>query len=94
MKKEGHDHNLDTNLNDLVVLIERVQAFNLLLKDYMDFKTCNYDDLTKNANALLVLNELERTKDEHILLSCQIDDLLKTALGKLQDSITLSKQKI
>lgn len=91
MKNEGHDQNIQDKLNDLAVLIERVQAFNTLIKDYIDFKEFKYEDLTKNDNALLVLNELNRTKQEHILLNCQIDELLNTALTKIEETITLIK---
>jgi hypothetical protein len=51
--------------------IEKVQAFNLMQEDYIDFK-----EITNTSDALVTLYELTRTKDAHILLGYTMDDML------------------
>lgn len=68
-------------LNSISCLTEQIQAYNLLQEDYIDYiKNNNVKELKgigEDKNPLiidtLVLNELKRTYDAHILLSKEID---------------------
>lgn len=62
------------------IFLEEIDHLNLLQEDYIDFR--EYEDEAKgnlSVNALLTLNELRRTKKEHITLSHVIDEKIEKA---------------
>lgn len=62
------------------IFLEEIEHLNLLQEDYIDFQ--EYKDEAKGnlqINALLTLNELRRTKKEHITLSHVIDEKIGSA---------------
>ena len=72
-------------LDSMTCLTEQIQAYNLLQEDYIDYiKNNNVKELRgigEDKNPLitdaLVLRELQRTHDAHILLSYEIDNKIK-----------------
>ena len=72
-------------LDSMSCLTEQIQAYNLLQEDYIDYiKNNNVKELRgigEDKNPLiidaLVLHELKRTYDAHILLSYEIDNKVR-----------------
>ena len=67
------------------ILLEAIGNISRLQEDYIDFS--EYEDEKGNmlSNALLTLNELRRTKAEHITLSYVIDEKITEANKIVQD---------
>lgn len=66
------------------ILLEAIGNLSSLQLDYIDFE--EYSDKTENdvTNALLTLNELLRTKSEHITLGHVIDEKIAEADKQVQ----------
>ena len=82
--------NIISNLEQVSIIIDRVEDFNKLQEDYIDFSI--YEDNKDGGkdlrdSALLTLNELLRTKESHLSLCYQMTDLLKDANDTLEKSL-------
>lgn len=83
MEKDKRLEDLENKIKEMEaisVFLEEIEHLNLLQEDYIDFQ--EYKDEAKgdlSTNALLTLNELRRTKKEHITLSHVIDEKIEKA---------------
>ena len=85
MKNEKNEQ-IIKDLERVICNLEKVQAFNNLQEDFINFNV--YDDgKSTEENALLTLNELKRTQNDHLLLSYTIDDYLRESINKVSNSL-------
>ena len=83
MEKDKRLEDLENKIKEMEaisIFLEEIEHLNLLQEDYIDFR--EYEDEAKgnlSTNALLTLNELRRTKKEHITLSHVIEEKIEKA---------------
>lgn len=79
-------------LEDVQNLIEIIRSLNNLQEDYIDFKECEASTDAKD-NAVYTLYNLNRRKQEHIVVSHTIEEKLLEAETLLQELVSFMSVK-